>query len=96
MASRGKVCRDWRPLIRSRANASSRKVTNGKQNYRVLPRRNLEAIRAVVANLWTFPSVDPWRRFAGVPSLGKPLYRAGAPNETIVQNHINIALLNVL
>ena len=48
-ASHGKVCRDWRPLIRSRC--KRRKITNEKQNYRVLPRRNLEAIRAVGANL---------------------------------------------
>ena len=41
------------------ANASGRKITNGKQNYRVLPRRYLEAIGAVGANLRPFPSTDP-------------------------------------
>ena len=35
-------------------NASWRKITNGKQNYHVLPRRNLEAIGAVGANLGPF------------------------------------------
>ena len=33
------------------ANASWRKITNGKQNYRVLPRRNLEAIGAFVGSI---------------------------------------------
>ena len=41
------------------ANASGRNITNGKQNYRVLPRRYLEAIGAVGANLRPFPSTDP-------------------------------------
>ena len=38
--------------------------TNGKENYRVLPRWNLEAIGAVGANLWPFSfggSVEPLR-----------------------------------
>ena len=41
-----------------------RKITNGKQNYRVLPRRNLEATEAVGANLRPFSfggSVGPLR-----------------------------------
>ena len=40
------------------------KITNGKGNYRVLPRRNLEAIGAVGANLRPFSfggSVEPLR-----------------------------------
>ena len=47
--------------VRSRRKcvASGRKITNGKQNYRVLPRRYLEAIGAVGANLRPFPSTDP-------------------------------------
>ena len=46
------------------AKASCSKVTNGKENYRVLPRWNLEAIGAVGANLWLFSfggSVEPLR-----------------------------------
>ena len=41
----------------------------------MLPRRNLEAIGAVGSNYGRFPSVDQSSRFAGVPNLGKPLYR---------------------
>ena len=40
------------------------KITNGKEHYRVLPRRNLEAIGAVGANLRPFSfggSVEPLR-----------------------------------
>ena len=36
------------------AKASWSKITNGKQNYRVLPKRNLEATGAVEANLRPF------------------------------------------
>ena len=46
------------------AKASWSKITNGKENYRVLPRRNLEAIGAVGANLRPFSfdgSVGPLR-----------------------------------
>ena len=42
-------------------------MTNGKNNYRVLPRRNLEAIGAVGANFRQFSlggSVEPLRRSA--------------------------------
>ena len=54
-------------------------MTNGKKDYRVLPKRNLEAIGAVGANFRPFSfggSHDQSSRFAGVPNLaGKPLYR---------------------
>ena len=46
------------------AKASWSKITDGKQNYRVLPRRNLEATGAVGANLRPFSfvgSVGPLR-----------------------------------
>ena len=59
MASDGKGCRDLRPVIRSRC-----KITNGMEHYRVLPRRNLEAIGAVGSNLRPFSfggSVEPLR-----------------------------------
>ena len=59
MASDEKVCRDWRPLIRSRCKCVLKKDPNGKQNYRVLPRRNLEAIGAVGANLTPFSFGGP-------------------------------------
>ena len=51
------------------ANASWRKITNGKQNYRALPKRNLEPLERIYSR---FPSVDPSGRFAEVPNLGKP------------------------
>ena len=44
--------------------ASWRKITNGKENYLVLPRRNLEATGAIGANLRPFSfggSVEPLR-----------------------------------
>ena len=42
----------------------------------MLPRRYLEAIGAVGEQIYgRFSSVDQSGRFAGVPSLGKPLYR---------------------
>ena len=53
MASDGKGCRDLRPLIRSRC-----KGVLKQDNYRVLPRRNLEAIGAVGANLRPFSFDD--------------------------------------
>ena len=34
--------------------------------------RRLEPLERIYGR---FPSVDPWRCFAGVPNLGKPLYR---------------------
>ena len=54
MASDGKGCRDLRPLIRSRCKGVLKKIMNGKKNYRVLPRRNLEVIGAVGANFQPF------------------------------------------
>ena len=53
------------------ANASWLKIANGKQNYRVLPRRNLEPLERIYGR---FPSVDHSGRFARVPNLGKPQY----------------------
>ena len=41
----------------------------------MLPRQNLEAIGTVGVNLRPFFSVDLSGHFAGVPNLGKPLYR---------------------
>ena len=70
MASDGKGCRDLRPLIRSRCKGVLKQdiyITNGKKNYRVLRRRNLEAIGAVGANFRPFSfggSVEPLRWIA--------------------------------
>ena len=41
----------------------------------MLPRRNLQAIGAVGVNFRPFSAVDQSARFAGVPNLGRPLYR---------------------
>ena len=64
MASDGKDCTDLRPLIRSWCKGVLSKITNGNENYRVLPRRNLEAIGTVRVNLQPFSfggSVGPLR-----------------------------------
>ena len=55
------ICDLWFALG---AKVSWSKITNGKENYRVLPRGNLEAIGAVGANLRPFSfggSVEPLR-----------------------------------
>ena len=46
-----------------------------QQNYRVLPRRNLEATGAVGANLRPFSFVGSVRPLHWSPNLAKPLYR---------------------
>ena len=66
----GKVAENCDPWFALGAKASWSKITNGKENYRVSPRRNLEAIGAVGANLWPFSfsgsaapllwSAQPW------------------------------------
>ena len=72
MASNGNGCRDLRPLICSRCKGVLKQDNEwkGQQStlvlgyYRVLLRRNLEAIGAVGANLWQLSfsgSVEPLR-----------------------------------
>ena len=58
-----------------------------KQNYRVLPRRNLESTGAVGAISRPFSFGDPSSRFAGVPNLGKPLYRGKTVYNTDSKTH---------
>ena len=63
MASDGNGCRDLRicedlriysgfPSVNQSSHFAG--ITNGKENYRVVPRRDLEVIGAVGANLWPF------------------------------------------
>ena len=71
------------------AKASWSKITNGKKTYRVLPSsQNLEATGAVGANLLR-ASADLSDRFAGVPNVGKPLYR-----ETTVYSTTHKTIIN--
>ena len=73
MASDGKGCRDLRTLIRFRCKGVLKQDKNGKKNYRVLPRQNLEANGAVGANLRPFSfggSVEPLRWSAQPPGGG--------------------------
>ena len=69
MASDGKGCRDLRPLIRSRCKGVLKQDNEWKEELSCV---TLERISG------RFPSVDQSSRFAGVPSLGKPLYREKA------------------
>ena len=70
MASDRKGCRELRPLIRSRCKGILKQDNEWKGELSLSPRRNLEAIGAVRANLWPFSfsgsaaplrwSAQPW------------------------------------
>ena len=70
-----KGCRDLRPLIRSRCKGVLKQDNEWKEElgfYLGGIWRRLEQLERISGH---FPAVDQSGRFAGVPNLGRPLYR---------------------